>query len=134
MPSKTYILDMADGTQKKVTVPDTWKVTFGPLVPGSKDGNYNSRGGLALRFYETKDQQRAVFMDVKCFRDADIPVMEKVVKVQEKRVAQDNDGRMKHYTVRAEETSWRPADEDKEPDPGFMQLPTGLLDEEDIGG
>lgn len=46
----------------KVTIPTTWKVTFGELQP-------RSGGMLALRLYETPTQQRACFVGVRCFRD-----------------------------------------------------------------
>lgn len=67
---RTYVLNMKDGTKQKVTVPSNWKLTFGPLVPGSKDGNLNGAGALVLRIYEgSKENQRAVFTGVESWRD-----------------------------------------------------------------
>lgn len=65
----------------KVAVPAEWKVTFGYINP-SDAGRPNFQrgdGGYALRFYETKDKQRAIFTDVKSFRDMGIEVSRQTV-------------------------------------------------------
>lgn len=84
---RTYILNMKDGTKQKITVPQNWKLTFGPLVPGSKDGSMNSRDALVLRIYEgNKDNQRAVFTGVESWRDTmDLEIQ--VERVQSKQQA-----------------------------------------------
>lgn len=66
----TYLVNFIDGDKKQITVPKSWKVTFGPVVPGSRHPT--------LRFYESKEKQRAAFTDVKNFRDMsmDIKVVE----------------------------------------------------------
>lgn len=93
-PTKTYILDMARGAQKRVTVPAHWRVTFGPVHPGSKGGSGHE---ICLRFYEntSKDTQRACFVNVEAFRDADISVVEKVTRSKRQTVnaATDQGGR-----------------------------------------
>lgn len=68
---RTYILNMKDGTKQKISIPSGWKLTFGPLVPGSnKEGGLNGGGALVLRIYEgNKDNQRAVFTGVESWRD-----------------------------------------------------------------
>lgn len=69
---RTYILNMKDGTKQKITVPGSWKLSFGPLVPGSKDGAMNSRDALVLRIWEgNKENQRAVFTGVESWRDTE---------------------------------------------------------------
>ena len=55
---KTYILELKEGGQKKVTVPANWKLTFGPICPGSKDGSYNSGGAVALPFYSGNNKKK----------------------------------------------------------------------------
>ena len=72
---KTYLLECRNHVLRKVTIPASWKVTFGPLVPGA-----HGDGTLALRVYETKDKQRAVFMGVVAFRDLDVKVEERRLK------------------------------------------------------
>lgn len=80
--TKTYLVERHNEVLK-VTVPEDWKVTFGPLFTPSKGGY----GGPAncIRFYETKEKQRAIFMNVTGFRDLSIPVMKqvKIVKKQD---------------------------------------------------
>jgi hypothetical protein len=62
----------------RVTVPEDWKVTFGPVAPGA--GKYAGGGELALRFYESDTKQRAIFTDVQSFRDLSIPVQRLIKK------------------------------------------------------
>lgn len=91
---RTYILNMKDGTKQKITVPMNWRLTFGPLVPGSKDTSVNSRDALVLRIYEgNKDNQRAVFTDVLSWRDTkDLEIEIETVSRQQKGVRVDIEG------------------------------------------
>ena len=78
---RRLLLTMQDGTQKKLTIPDDWKVTFGALVPGQKE----SAGKIGLRLWsgtKGKEIQHAVFTDVSCFRDMSIGIEE---QIEEKR-------------------------------------------------
>ena len=81
----TCVLELKDGGLRRVTVPSAWKVTFGPLAPANKGGN----GGLCLRMYEDNTRQRAIFTDVRTFRDASIPIEERVTKTDEQVVWQE---------------------------------------------
>lgn len=124
---KTYILTLASGDTRKITIPSTWKMTFGQLVP--YDGR-RDRGGqlpVALRFYEgSKDNLRAVMTDVVAFRDASIQVMEKRTSVKrqivQKATAQGN----KNVEVEARMTEWVNPDaeaDDQEAPNEFLTLP-----------
>src|SRR5215472_17483150 len=75
--NKTYIIHRNYETLR-VTVPASWKVTFGPGVPFSNPKNGCT--SWALRFYEAKDKQRAIFTDVISFFDTSIKLegLEKV--------------------------------------------------------
>lgn len=63
---------------RRITVPSTWRLTLGPLVPGTSKGSFTNTGCLCLRVYESKDLQRAVFTDVQSFRDMSLKVEELV--------------------------------------------------------
>jgi hypothetical protein len=76
---KEYLVERKSG-KFTVEVPGDWKVTFGAMAPGGKNP-YSGHGGWTLRFYETKEKQRAVFTDVVSFRDLSIPVKKLVQKV-----------------------------------------------------
>lgn len=69
--TRTYEIVTTRGKQR-VTVPESYKITFGAVVPGSKANGYG--GGWGLRIWETADKQRAVFSDVISFRDLSIPI------------------------------------------------------------
>jgi hypothetical protein len=73
---KTYEVETVDGGKRRITIPASWKVTFGPLIPGVQQDRYgrNRRYPIALRIYESKEQQRAIFTDVASFRDTSIVV------------------------------------------------------------
>lgn len=100
----TYLLQMQDGTQKKVTVPEDWKVTFGPLTPGGK--GEPSHGAKALRFWTGKDKQRAVFTNVESFRDMSIPIEEKVVKSQSETYYRGEGEDKKAVVVEVAQSEW----------------------------
>jgi hypothetical protein len=125
----TYMIEFAGGKQKRVTVPAEWKVTFGPLAPGSKGYENNGEKGLCLRMYENQSQQRAVFTKVASFRDMSIHVEERVVHRRNERAQRETPNGVKDFVVQAEYAEWRTEGDDA---PGFdpaFQLPK--LDDED---
>lgn len=126
MTDKTYILELKDGGFRKVTVPDTWKVTFGPLSPGARGESH-----LALRFYEGKELQRAIFTDVKTFRDASIPISEKVTRSKVMRDRKDAPGGSKDIIYEARVTEWRDPDGEEKPTDSFLQLPAEFTEDFD---
>ena len=119
--NRTYLLEMYDGSKRKITVPASWKVTFGPAaVPrtapsGNKafSGNANKMP-MAIRFYESKDQQRAIFTDVVNFRDMSIPILEERVEVKTKRGTLSVDGANRNVSMNATIKQWLNPDEDNE--------------------
>ena len=72
---KTFVIEQGIETFE-VTVPASWKTTFGPGVPpGMANNGFNRHAaerGWCLRFYETKELQRAFFANVTSFHDASI--------------------------------------------------------------
>lgn len=115
---KTYVLELKNGGLRRVTVPATWKVTFGPTTPYERKNSYES-GQLvwAVRFYEgNKENLRAIFTDVKSFRDESIPILEKVTKVQRKATQRATASGFKDVVVEARVTEWRDPDKEDEED------------------
>lgn len=116
----TYILEMRSGNRKKITVPSAWKVTFGLFAPGS-NGN---AGKSALRFYQgSKENQRAVFMEVESFRDMSIALEEEVTKTQDEILSKDTPEGRKQFVVSASVKEWRNPDKQVSPGAEFMSLP-----------
>ncbi len=106
-PMTTYLIVHKDSTERKITVPSDWKVTFGPATAGFSKG---TSGGptvpLALRFYENEKKQRAIFTDVVSFRDLSIKTEVKKQTVQEKDGYMECDGQRKATTFRAVMEEW----------------------------
>lgn len=99
----TYFVRRRGGNDQKVTVPSSWKVTFGPLNPGSR----NPEGGHpALRFYEAENKQRMVITDVMEFRDMAIAVEEKRVSVKKQTFYKDTPSGQKAVVMGAELEEW----------------------------
>lgn len=130
----TYFVKCRNQVEQRVTVPSSWKVTFGPISPGSKNYNENGRGGMCLRFYESANKQRACFTDVESFRDMGINVMEKVTKVEQQRAYRDTPEGRRDFTVEAHVSEWRNADEVVRPEPGMMALPKTAEQQAPDGG
>jgi hypothetical protein len=102
---KTYQIEFKNGTEKRITVPEDWKVTFGPCVAGG-NGNGRMEMPLALRFYESKENQRAIFTDVRSFRDMDIEITEKKITTQEEQGFVERKGVRKATTFQATSVEW----------------------------
>ena len=103
----TYIIEHDNGRRSRITVPATWKVTFGPAVKGFNAGDgHNRRVPMALRFYESDTKQRAIFTDVKSFRDSSIKVEKEEVKTQEKEGFIEYEGVRKHTMFQAQVKEW----------------------------
>ena len=59
----------------RITVPSTWKVTFGPTGPPRQmDHEMRHQRGWCLRFYEAENRQRACFTNVLEFYDLSLPI------------------------------------------------------------
>lgn len=124
---KTYILTLANGNVRKITIPASWKMTFGQLVPYElrrQGGGGHSQ--VALRLYEgSKENLRAVMCDVVSIRDASIELIEKRTSVQRKAAQRATAQGMKDVTIEARVTEWvNPDAEEDTPVPQeFLKLP-----------
>lgn len=90
---KVLHLVLRDGKAKRITIPEEWKVTFGPLVPGAKDGT-NGSSSTALRLWSGKkgaEIQHAVFTNVESFRDMSIEIMEEHEDVRQETYVKQGD-------------------------------------------
>lgn len=102
----TYLIEFKNDKRQKITVPSSWKVTFGPAVAGVNKRNSDLQMPMALRFYEAENKQRAIFTDVRSFRDISIMIEEEQINVQEKQGFVEVDGKRKGTTFRAETREW----------------------------
>lgn len=75
--SKKYLVTTQSG-EFVLELDPAWKLTFGAVNPGA-DGMAR-RDLHCLRVWETKERLRAVFCDVRGFRDLSIPLARKVHK------------------------------------------------------
>jgi hypothetical protein len=116
----TYLVTRKGGLDQKVTVPAAWRVTFGPLNPGSK--NLASNGAPALRFYESEKQQRMVITDVLAFRDMSIKVEEKRTNVKQQVLSKDTPGGKKNVIVEGRVEEWVNPDAPVETGAEFFRL------------
>lgn len=106
---KTYLLETKNGGQRRLTVPSSWKVTFGPTVPFERKGAGGYRGDegtWALRLYEKGDKLRAIFTDVKSFRDMDIQVQEKRITTKRQTVEKADRHGGKNVVAEARIEEW----------------------------
>ena len=74
---KKYLV-LQQGGEFVIELPATYKVTFGAVNPSG--GAHSPRELHCLRVWETKEKLRAVFCDVRGFRDLSIPLARKVSK------------------------------------------------------
>ena len=125
--TKTYHIEFKNGNEKRITVPADWKVTFGPCVVGGNSGR-GMEMPLALRFYESKENQRAIFTDVRSFRDMDIKILEKKVSVQEEQGFIERGGKKKATTFQAQCVEWKDADDPENDNLDLLPEPSKFED------
>lgn len=85
---RSYILHMIDGSERRITIPSHWKLTFGnvlPYIPGSQHPSNNTISGfeyrVCLRIYDgAKENLRAVFKDVQWFHAEELLIETKDTK------------------------------------------------------
>lgn len=125
--NRTFILTLKNGDIRKITIPNTWKITFGNVVPyEGKDGRHGEHR-IALRLYEgSKENLRAVMTDVIAFREDTIKVLERQTKVQRQAAQKHSNQGMKDVVVEARITEW--VDPDNEEGDGripeeYLKLP-----------
>lgn len=70
--TRDYLVVRSDDKTCVVTLPATYRITFGAIVP-SRYANGAGQAGFGLRIWEGT-QQRAVMPNVKEFRALDIPI------------------------------------------------------------
>jgi hypothetical protein len=116
----TYLVTRKGGLDQRVTVPAHWRVTFGPLNPGSK--NIAANGAPALRFYESPTQQRMVITDVICFRDMAIKVEEKRTNVKQQVLSKDTPLGKKEVVVEGRVEEWVNPDAPQQGGSEFFRL------------
>jgi hypothetical protein len=75
----TYLVQRSGQPDFQMQVPAAWKLTFGAVNPGAPDaqGGYRDRSLHCLRVYEG-EKVRAVFCDVRGFRDMSIKFARKI--------------------------------------------------------
>jgi hypothetical protein len=113
--TKTFILELKSGNVRRITIPATWKMTFGQLVPHTLRETHGATSQVALRLYEgTKDNLRAVMTDVVAIRDASMVISERRTTIQRKAAQKHTAHGNKDVVVEARITEWVNPDADEE--------------------
>jgi len=90
----------------EVDIDPNWKVTFGPMNPGTK-----GESKMALRIYESETKQRACFANVVSFRDISIPVRKRSYEVESETVSSyDDEGNSKSSSKTTVDREWKELD------------------------
>ena len=118
--TKTLILEMSKGAERRLTIPADWTITFGPVAIGAK---YSSNDGSAnvLRLYEDVGRKhlKAVFKDVRAFFEEGIQIVERKTETKQKTYQQMNEktGKMEAYQASVKRKTWvNPYAEDDDQD------------------
>lgn len=65
---RTLLIEQKNGEELQVDIPEGFYVTYGPAAAGVSKAFSDGKIPMALRIYESKNQQRAIFTDVVSFR------------------------------------------------------------------
>jgi hypothetical protein len=132
---KTYLLELTGGRQRRITIPASWKVTFGPMVAGIRKDN-SSAGQACFRLYETKEKQRACFTDVNSFRElGDIEIEEKVVQKKRQHLGKEGPKGFKNAIAEVKIEKWIDPDapeDDDETEADYLLLKEASPEVEDF--
>jgi len=77
--TRTYEIEQARDRIIRITIPATYKVTYGPVIGAAGKPSYGS-GGMAFRVWETDKLQRGLWNDVVSFRDVSISVQVRAIR------------------------------------------------------
>ena len=92
-----YLVKGGDG-EFIIEIPASWKITFGYVNPAKSSDAYARNEGHCLRVYEG-EKLRAVYADVRGFRDLSIPLARKVMKeTGSTQWTKDSAGNFEHST------------------------------------
>lgn len=106
---RTYEIEGADGSGTiRIDIPETWKVTFGPVVGADKTSIGRT---MAFRAWETETKQRLLLTNVASFRDISIPVRIKAVRKFGQKTWHTDDGGWVDGYAELVERQWLPIDE-----------------------
>jgi len=75
---RTYEVLTRDLGQFRLSIPEDWKVTYGPVVGAKSNGG--SYHGNALRVWESDTKQRVMIMDVIQFCDLSVQVQIRAIR------------------------------------------------------
>lgn len=118
--TKTLLVQMRDAKDRKITIPEDWTITFGPIAVGARsDGN----SAHVLRLYADagKKHLKAVFRNVTSFHEEGIDIREKVVRKKNKSFRRAGMKGDQTYSAEVRQTSWVDpfADEPETPEDDF---------------
>ncbi|MEB3212683.1 MAG: hypothetical protein VKL39_15090 [Leptolyngbyaceae bacterium] len=133
---KTLIVELKDGKDRKITIPDDWIITFGPVAIGARSSDDSSH---VLRLYgdSGKKQLKAVFRNVRSFHEEGIQIFEKVVRKKNKTFRKEGANGGQTYSAEVRQTTWRnPFEDDPEVSDDFdvsenaLSLPGSMSSED----
>lgn len=122
--SRTLILTIKSGSQRRITIPSGYAITFGPLIPGLKQISNGHTGVAALRIYDSDKDQVACFTDVLAFRDASLMIEEKVTRTERKVVRKNSHEGSRDVEVEARVTEWVNPDIAVKVPSEYMRIPS----------
>lgn len=118
--ARTYEVEFSDGSAIRVDIPETWKVTYGPIIgAGAQAGDGTSirrgkpsYGGNAFRAWEAENKQRLLLTGVTSFRDTSLPMMRRAVRKFGSTTWVEDDGSWKGTKALDVEKRWVPVEDD----------------------
>lgn len=124
---RTYEIEFSNGSAIRVDIPETYKVTYGPIIgPGSakSGGTAAYGGGNAFRAWENENRQRLLFTDVVRFRDISLPMQRRAVRKFGTEIWMADDGKWTGQKSLEVQKSWVDIDQiDERPPEDDDDLP-----------
>lgn len=136
--TRTLYAEIHGGNMRKITIPVSWVITFGPIGVGQRRDGSESPNVLRIYSDARRTDLVAVYRDIKTVSDERVIVTERTTKKKQKVFNKAGPKGNQSFAAEARKTEWvNPfADEPEADDSGFdeqfLALPAGMLDDSDI--
>lgn len=135
--TRTLYAELNGGNMRKITIPSSWVITFGPIGVGVARNGQDSPNVLRIYSDAKRSDLVAVYRDIKAVSDERVIVTEKTTRKKKKVFNKAGPKGDQSFAAEVRSTKWvNPFADEPETDDDFdetmLALPAGMLVDEDI--
>lgn len=134
--TRTLYAELNGGNMRKITIPASWVITFGPIAVGVGRNGQESPNVLRIYSDAKRSDLVAVYRDIKAVSDERVMVTEKTTRSKKKVFNKAGPKGDQSFAAEVRSTKWvnpfadEPETGDDDFDETMLALPPGMLDDE----